>query len=508
VTPAIQPQVIAKVYNRRTQLLCPPEILERLKELLRYHPPNYRFMPLYKEGIYDENGTFVRVWDGYINCIHRGTVATGLFLDKHPEIERMFPLLVDDRRTLPTFREISIDGARPFQLEAVSAMQAASNTGGLIVSATGSGKTLIAGMYFKRLVGTACFVVDELSLLAQSKDALEKFLGERVGIVGKSLFEPKRITCATIQTLHRHRNNAHFKRWMRSLEVIIIDEVHVAINKRNIDVVRMVKPKAVFGLTATLELQKEHIYFPVVALTGPVIYRYSITKGVEQGYLSEGVACCVEYRDRLQGIAPCYTATVREKGVTKSVVIAAGSPAAEYRYRIVLNKERNDCIEALVRAGLEHKRKIVLLLEQKAHIRVLAKRLHDVPHAIASGSVDTEDRRKAMRLMDAGKLDLIIASRVFGKGVDVAAVDMIVDGTALTSRNNSIQRYGRGVRLQQGKNGLLYFDIQDSGNLFQDAAYNRRAALHTVATATLDCVWRRNASKIIQRALQALSRID
>ena len=54
----------------------------------------------------------------------------------------------------------------------------------------------------------------------------------------------------------------------------------------------------------------------------------------------------------------------------------------------------------------------------------------------------------------------------------------IIDATGKPSRNNVIQRYGRGVRQAEGKTELLFYDIADRGNSkFTDAAWARYRAL-------------------------------
>jgi len=470
-----------QIYNRWTLFQCSPEVQQEVKPLFAFQVPGAEFSQRFRDG----------EWDGYKNMFSRGRVATGLFLEQRAELEKVYRLRVQDFRVAPVFRTIPFKDSRPYQQRAVETMVAASTTGGLILSATGSGKTRIAGDLFQRLEGCACFIADELALLEQSRIAIEKVLNETVGVVGRSEFKPKRITVATIQTLAKHCNKHTFKKWFSSLNVLIIDEIHTALNRRNIDVVSQIRPQAVFGLTATLEMQKPHIHMPAVALAGPVIFEYPIQEGVKEGFLSEGVICRVLFHDPLKGKSPGYQNI-------DNIWIKAGGPEADYRYHIALNKSRNDCIEALVREGLKRGRKVVVLVERKNHLAVLSKRLQDIKHKALSGDVPTPIRMQAMKDMDAGILPLILASVVFRKGVDVSRIDLIVDATGSPGRNSALQRYGRGARKVEGKM-LWYVDISDRGSTFEGAAKARAFALTEIGAKALEVTWNNNAEKIFNQ---------
>jgi superfamily II DNA or RNA helicase len=345
--------------------------------------------------------------------------------------------------------------------------------GGLILSATGSGKTFVAGLYLSHLQGTACFIVDELSLLDQAQRELSEVLKEPVGWVGESRFEPQRVTVATIQTLHKHRKRADFLAWYRKLTVVFIDEIHVALNSRNIDVVKLIRPKVVFGLTATLEIQKWPVFLQAVSLAGPVIYTYPLAQGVAEHVLTPGVVCRVMFP--AAGLDLPYM--------------------TEYKKLIVQSKDRNTCVERIVRAGLHRNRTVILLVERLAHLGIFHRRFQDIPHELIYGARNRQERVDAKRAMDSGELRLIIANKVFGKGVDIRRVDMIVDATAGRSQNNVIQRFGRGVRTVSGKTGLLYFDVSDSDsgcvvkNRFAAAARSRARAYEKAGIKVMKTKW-------------------
>ena len=281
--------------NRRARFV-PPYPYEELNELLRYRKPGWEYT----------NAAKYRGWDGYLHLIQRDSVGAGVFLALRTEMERAATtrFIVRNQRRPPNFAVLPFEGgARDYQIECVGKMIAASETGGLILNATGTGKTALTGMYLKRLEGSALFLVDELTLLDQAQKELSSWLSESVGNIGNSLFNPKRVTVATVQTIHRHRFDPKFIPWAQKLQCIIIDELHLALNRSNFQSVAAIRPPVVFGLTATLELRKRNVAYRAYDLCGPVVYEYPLQRGVEEGFLSKGVAISVSVSQDIEATA-------------------------------------------------------------------------------------------------------------------------------------------------------------------------------------------------------------
>lgn len=479
--------------NRWAIFQCNPELQQKLKKYFRFRPKGYEYAPSYKDGS----------WNGFKNLFLRGRVSSGLFLQRKSVLEKKYELKIQDLRVTPEFRKhSSVENSdkenREYQNQCLTAMKACS-TGGIILIATGGGKTLISGSYFKDLVGNGLFLVDELTLLDQTRLEFAEVIGEEIGIVGKSQFKPKRITVATIQTLQRYRKKLAFRKWFSTIVAVFIDEIHVAINKRNIDVIQSIRPLAVFGLTATLQLEHTEVLYRVTSLTGPVIFEYKIQQGTKEGYLTKGVVCCVQFYDPLRKPTSGYWTLIKNK---KSWV-PPWSRSSEYRFHICLNKSRNDVVESLVREGLKRKKRIIVLVERRNHLKVLTSRFQDIEHRVLSGdhelSGDSKLRIKALKDMDAGTVPLILASKVMGKGANVKTVDVIIDATALPGHNNAIQRYGRGVRTAEGKEELLYIDIADVRNKFAHTAILRAKALKETGARIVKVDWEGDSKEIYER---------
>lgn len=468
--------VDAIVRNRRTSLI-PPYPREELSEFWSFHPAGYRFMPKFKEG----------VWDGRIRMIRRNGIATGLFQATYREAEAACGVRFRIERDFDDpiqFRSFS-KSDRLYQEQCVGAMKAATaGGGGIILSSTGTGKTFMAGMYCQDAIAKICFIVDELTLLKQAMEDIGSVTGERIGQVGDTVFEPERITCGTIQTLGKHISRPDFKRWMEELDVAIVDEMHVAINNRQIDVLdSMTELRAVFGLTATLNLRDDSVRMRAHALAGPVLFRYDAADGVEEEYLAKGAVFQLG----------CGT-PLPVKGIKEYWDL--------YRAQVAFNPYRNAVVEEVVKAAIRAGRAVVVLVTLVDHLEELARRFDGIPLAVVKGSVKSDDRLEAKRRFEAGEFNLILTNKVFSKGVDIKRVDTIVDATAGKSEEDAVQRFGRGVRKHTAKRALVHVDIADRGGKFGRAADKRYRAFQRAGIPAFRLEWSLalDMDKVLQRA--------
>lgn len=484
-------QIKVALNNRRAYFQTDFHYTQILKSIFRFHPDGYFWSPKYR----------AHLWDGYVSLLKKDGddyyVGTGLFLALKDIIEKQydFKFIVDDISEPPDFYKIGAESDRPYQRECLDAMIKASHSGGLILAATGVGKTRQTGMYFSRLKGNACFIVDELMLLKQAQSELQKVIGEDVGNIGDMEFNPKRITVATVQTLELHQKDPRFMPWTQTLDVLVIDEIHVMLSKRSFDVVKNIEPRAVFGLTATLQLKKKPIRMLAYNLCGPVIFTYPITQGVEEGYLAPGVAVFVEFHNTQTGRSPNYH--------------------IEYDSAIAKNAARNNLIEGLARAGIAAGRSVIILVERIKHLKDLSYRFYDLPHKLICGAKPADQRIIDKNKFERSEVKLILATKVLKKGIDIRKVDMIIDAAALGSQNDAVQKFGRGVRTCDGKKGLLYFDIADIGvdrwqkeirSRFTVSARKRISAFKAqkIPLVRVSDLWNDDYGKVIRDAIAKL----
>ena len=178
-----------------------------------------------------------------------------------------------------------------------------------------------------------------------------------------------------------------------------------------------------------------------------------------------------------------------------------------YNDCIVDNHERNSIVSRLARYAVKKKKKYVIILCQRIrHLKLLSKRLEDVPHITVFGEKHVTERIVAKKKFEKGKIRLLIVNQVFKKGVDIKRVDMMIDCAGLKSSNDAIQKFGRGVRQHIEKHGLLYFDLADYDpkpkiekefdgtvhrkyNSFHVAARRRKRAYKSIGIPVKDFEW-------------------
>lgn len=482
---------IKVILTNRYAEFIEPFPYEGLRDCFSFTKPGSYFNPYVRMGKVD----------GRYHFLKGNRVPAGLFIALRDKIEKEYDVIfkVEKHRKKILFEdwEEESESDRKYQNECVLAMRKASRVGGIILAATGTGKTYIAAKYFYGMHGTGVFIVDELGLLEQARQEISSVLGESVGYIGNMKFKPARITVATVQTLQRHRRDPKFKPWMKSLQAVIIDELHEMLGKRNHDIVSSIKPLACFGLTATLQLKKKAVRMKAQALTGPVIYTFPYKEGLKKHYLTPSVAITLRIK----------------RGGYKHL-----DRWEEYDKVIAKSKLHNKIIERLIRYGIKRKRYILQLVKRPKHVRILSRRLSDIQHKTAYGAIKVRDRNAARQELESKNIRLLIANQVFKKGTNIKRIDMIIDAAHLPNENDAQQKLGRGVRLCEGKRGLIYIDVgfdnpdgitkEDYNyNRFAKAAKKRRRALEALSVPVYKYDWNGSAKDVIRFAERKLEKL-
>ena len=427
---------------------------ETLRHELGFFVPSAKFTEVYNKWYTDrETGEKKRVWNGRKNyLLARDRCAVGLFLAIRKELAQTLGVRfrIAYKETIKPLR-MSGDATtsdREYQNEAVSAMLA-NPCGGLVLKATGSGKTYTTALYLRKITNVAIFVVDELTLLYQAKKELAAHLGEPVGIIGDGKWDLRRVTVCTVQSLHAVSRGKDFERqqaykaWVKTIDVVIIDEIHLQLNKRNFKVLLAIKPLVRIGLTATLQMTQKIIRFPAFACCGPVLYEFPLTQGVEEGYLANGIVLRAEFEYDGAAYQAAYTEV--------------------YNELITYNDRRNRRIISLAKAAHDCNHAIVIIVDLPKHVEELSKMANNagLPHRTAYGAISVKDRIRACEAFEAGGVRLLVVNRVFTKGINLKKITLMIDGAGLSNPNSALQKYGRGVRTSEGKIGLTYIDIAD-----------------------------------------------
>ena len=440
----------------------------KLEDFWSYQAPGSRYAPSFKVWLRNkaiarrEGDPYREVygWDGKIKLLKNGKLPAGLFRATKLEAAKKLSVGFDvtyDRPAIPPF-EKGFDEASDlyqFQNDCVEAMcKAMRRGGGVVLSATGTGKTKASAQFFSKLSCPVLFIVDRIDLLYQSQQEMAHWLGEPVGIVGDSEFAPERVTIGTIQTLSLHAKKSAFKKWFATIKVLLVDELHKAMGKRNFKLLNQIKLIAIYGLTATLQMGQKPVRYRVYAFSGPVIFRFPVKEGMEKGVLTKGRV--------LQLLFPALEDEARD-------------PAIAYVEETVDHTTKLLAARRIVDSLIDQDRYVMVLVDRVAHVKALDEILHDIPHEIAYGAIAQKKRKRDRDRFELGKIRCLVANRVYEKGINLKRVDVGIDLAELPSPNDCVQKFGRMARLHEDKANFLYVDFGTYGPSRRSKAASARA---------------------------------
>lgn len=372
---------------------------------------------------------------------------------------------------------------------------------GIVDIGTSGGKTILAAAIIARLGVPALYLVTTRTLLHQTVEALERYLGVRPGIVGDGVCEPKPLTVGLVQGVAL--DAPYLSQWNGG--TLVFDEGHHAAARTFLKLVRTVGPRHHYYLTAVpFRTGGDQVVLDALAGKSLTGRRYSASFLVESGY-----ACPVEVR-----IVPCQiSGAMHEKPF-----------ATLYREFIAENRERNARIAAIAASEVGAGRSVLVLVERIRHGELLRARIRTAlgdlptgltprqpspaavptpqPTGVAAGLVPRSGEQAPdpaspecgfvhgklartqladlTRAFSDGRLPCLVATAgLFQEGVSIDGIEVLIQAGGLKSKAKVIQAAGRGMRLSPGKRSCTYFDFMDDdeAGVFRGHARKRIAAL-------------------------------
>lgn len=322
------------------------------------------------------------------------------------------------------------------QLEALKALRRTREEGngaGLVVLATGLGKTWLSAFDTTQAEARrVLFVAHRDEILEQAmrtyrtirpKAVLGKYTGEEKSPEADVLF-------ASIQTLGRRYHLDRFA--PEHFDYIVVDEFHHASASTYRRLLDHFTPKFLLGLTATPERTDGA---DLLALCGEnLVYRCDLGEGIRRGLLSPfdyfGVPDEVDYEN-----IPWRSNRFDEEALTKAVATRARAENA---------------LGQLRRRG--GSRTIAFCVSQR-HADFMNRFFRE--QGLRSASVhagETSDpRTHSLERLQRGELDVLCAVDMFNEGVDIPNVDTVMMLRPTESQILWLQQFGRGLRHVPGK---------------------------------------------------------
>jgi len=335
------------------------------------------------------------------------------------------------------------------QLEALAALRAAWAAGarqGLVVLATGLGKTLLAAFAARELgARRVLFLAHRDEILTQGARAFARVLPEHScgRFSGPRRERAAELLFATVQTLARKEHLASFA--ADHFDLVIVDEFHHAAASSYRAVLDHFAPTFMLGLTATPERGDGA---DLLALCGGrLVHRAGLIEGIARGRLVpfdyQGVKDPTDYSKipwRRGRFAPDQLDAALNRAAQAAEVLA------RYRERAGEGPRRG----LWFCASIAHAEFMAAYLSQHG---IAAVAVHSGPSGAARGD--------SLRRLGAGDLQAIATVDVFNEGVDAPDVDVVVLLRPTESRVVFLQQVGRGLRLPERsqKSRLLILDF-------------------------------------------------
>lgn len=441
-----------------------------------------KYMAAYR-GYYNKDGQYVK-WDGKQRLLKDNLeFSTGLL----QRVEEFYkkdnrPCQVIDRRP-PKLPEKSIDiinrlkqlgkDPYPYQLETVEATKLRDH--GIIRLATGGGKTIVAALMTANFGKQTIIYVIGKDLLYQIHQLFTSLFDQKIGIIGDGLCEIHDINVASIWTVGqavglKKSNIAEdslddekeldpqkykdVRAMMQSAKVHIFDECHVAACKTIQEISNNINPEYIYGMSAS-PWRDDGADMLIECVLGRTIVNIPASDLISQGYLVKPIIKFLK--------VPPYT----EKGKKHFQTI--------YKNYVVDNQVRNSYIvrgaEKLVEQGYQT---LVLYNSVQHGVLLYEELVKRLPCVLLSGKDNLEIRNGAKNNLESGKINCIIASRIFDIGIDLPSLSGLVIAGSGKSSVRALQRIGRVIRKYPGKKQSAILDFYDQAPFLKDHAIRRK----------------------------------
>lgn len=406
-------------------------------------------------------------WNLKFSTHHDGDIADQLNTALKRHVETSEPLTEEwiqaysERRKPPVFRS-STSAAIPgdaaahtrilpnkMQTEALDRLRALIESGqnrALIISATGTGKTILAALAAREFdPERVLFIAHTAQILRKAASEFQKVFqttSDDTGFfIGQQRETHKRFTFATVQSLSRMDNLADIS--PKQFDYIIIDEVHRSGAESYRRIIDHFRPEFLLGLTATPERTDGFNVYELFNHNVP--FEIRLGDALESRMLVPFDYYGVSDYESMSGYTISDDSTVDEKVARERV---------EHLVRVLEDYCFPSGTKGLIFCSSN--KEATRLAEELNRYTLYGKPLRVVA---LSGADSIQRREEIVDKLQAGDIDFIITVDIFNEGIDIPDVNVIM---MLRSTQSSIiftQQLGRGLRKAKSKETLRVIDV-------------------------------------------------
>ena len=432
------------------------DIRRELGEYFTFEVPGFKFMPQYRN----------RVWDGKIRLF---SYATGqIYAGLYPYIvdwcnkndvqivdgTKIQDVTVNDEDVTRFLKALKIPlEIRDYQREAF--VHSIKKSRCLLLSPTASGKSLIVYLMLiynllrlkEKKQDKILIIVPTTSLVEQLyKDFKDYGYNSDRNVhriyQGHDKETNKRVVISTWQSVYNLP-----KKWFQQFGMVIGDEAHLfkAVSLTKI-MTKLTNCKYRVGLTGTLDGTKTH-KLVLEGLFGTVNKVVSTSELQEKNQLADLKIFCLILQHDKQAREFLYGKTYQEE----MDYLVKSEKRNRYIRNLCLSLQGNTlCLFQYVeKHGMELKK----LIEEKSDGRKIF---------YVHGGVEADEREKIRFITEKSDDAIIVASYgTFSTGINIRNLHNIVFSSPSKSRIRNLQSIGRGLRLKDNKSNATLYDIAD-----------------------------------------------
>lgn len=358
------------------------------------------------------------------------------------------------------------------QLDAIEALRHFDN--GVLHATTAFGKTVTAASLIARRKVSTLILVHSKALMAQWYERLNEFLDidypepEQIKKRGrKKAFSPVGCLDSTTDTIHGVVDIAlmqscfedgKVKSFVQDYGMVIVDECHHVSSVTFEKVLKSVKARFVYGLTAT-PIRKDGQQPIIFMQCGPIRFSADVKSQIlKQSFRRYLIPRFTSYRN--------ITDDKQSFMTIQQSLIADGA--------------RNSLIIDDVRKAVESGRTPVVLTSIKQHVDVLTEMLEPfVKHVIRlTGSGTAKEKRDALQQLNDVPADeplvIVATGQYVGEGFDYPRLDTMFLALPISWKGRLEQYAGRLHRENEGKKDVRIYDYIDIHEPVCDSMYHKR----------------------------------
>lgn len=333
--------------------------------------------------------------------------------------------------------------------------QAIDHQRGLILSPTGSGKTIIQmGIMSAFKKENIIVLAHTREIVRQTYEEIRKFFpGVRTqmidGETGKSLHG--QFVVSTMQSFAK----IPVKDRIDYFTVLIVDEAHhiSTLNGTYAKILRTQLAPVRLGFTATRPVKQEAI-LATTGFLGPVVGKLSIDAAAKLGIIAKPKIKIVKVKSD------------KVWGNFKEV----------YTSGIVENRIRNLKIKEIAADYIEEGKTVLIMVTRIDH----GERLHKMTGLpFVEGQTASSDRKYIKDQLSEKQIPGAICTNVWAEGINIPSLDVVINACGGKSEIRTLQSIGRGLRKTDKKDQVTIVDFFDPISNYLVSHFGERISLYT-----------------------------